>query len=1548
MPLPPDNAASSLKLDSYRDIVLQIEQADIPRLRRACMSSPQGLTASEFVLVLKHVNESLSKLANNEPELFGRLCLQFFDRVCTEKQRVEWSGISSFLVELTHSTNSNVTMRAGVSKFQTDPYRVHLLEEDPQSFVEFAIQKLRYFPSIGKIVGFGRNRHIYLRNPETFRVTKTLEGHTGPVLNAIHLPEYNCMISSSIDRSMIVWEDSYWKISRRLYSEPSVAQISMLYIPEYNFFFTGGVDGIVRSWDLHENLGEIKETPGQFRNHLGMRLTLPVHSNTVTDMAYPGKDWDYLLTVGMDARVQIFDFAVGSVISQIVATPSTNFHQKGILSLDFQRDLRLGITAGLDNDIFVWNPAVKRIRYVLRGHTRPLLGAKMLSPTGYTLISADRKNTIKLWDLRMMECFQTLQFEPTMKEKALPFTAFELVEDQHIVTTFNQAWHRWNSGDIPDDMLVVSKPVTGLSFNDEFSSLVACSVAGISVWDVATGMSVSEIQAASADAGEVVGECSAINVLNRGRYVFAGDSRGTLRVYSFSTGALIRSYRLFGTTAEISHIMPLDHPTVVVGSVSEYSLKILTFTSDFSAILECRDIRCDKDTSCMLVSRAWSLIVAGGVHGLQYCKVEQLGTSDREKDKEKVLSSIATPYSVVSACFCESMHCMAVGTTGSDIQLWDPRSFRIYATIDIGQRIPKSLRYITSTRQLILLDEEDHLSTLELSKAVTIFYSRRDRLYGRFDPERVKVMLSEEKEVMVEAPAASSKGWGAVKRLVRKPQKRTLADFVISLTTEKRQAKEKSAFSPAILTAITLLSRKTRLDIAEGRLLSRQDSVMLTDEPLPIPDTDRDRERYSDSVGASIEPTQAEPETSTSSGTFITGGNQEEEDKKDREGEEEKEGEVENSLVSRWALMKMRLSFVGKNQFVNDWKMASKPQQTDQELLALIEQSNCDTVFPRHWELRNHVALSMEILSSWNGHAFPPILRDDFRLGTVTSLNVAAVPPIIFVGTSINMVIVFCGDGNLVGYFSLSNVGAPTTWNLPKASPQVIARADEKESFFQAVMQDVTKMEADAKAAQKAARRSSILSKWGQASSKDLLAPEKEKEKEKEEKSPPNKMGLLARVGRMQARNSIASAAAAANASSTQKDKEKEKESESATAIPPKLEGGTSASLEASVLLGVPSIVAAMGTPLDRNSRRPSLAASSIFSGAAGSTSATPAPTSSVADSWQTSRIVGDEGDEEGDPNSNALLSIDDFGRSNLSAQDRVWRKHEKFMVMSPFFEEHKSKIRQANSNMEYARLLEVDVKEDPLHRDVQQRAKVLLEEWKVAEAEEQRQATIPSTAVEAARMQQVSRQARKKRKGSLSQGGATPLSEQVGLALWGPDYREEEILAELPPIEKGISSLNLSHRHKASATANANATATSSTSSAATAAKVTVTPRSRPITFAWKQQQDLKVREKQQRQQAAKQQFKQAFADISRYSAVIHQMESNGHMSINESEGHGMEMEENNNHNYNHNSSHSVSSPTLAPSLPSISPPSRSDRASTSLYAYASRLAAGESEFSL
>ena len=91
-------------------------------------------------------------------------------------------------------------------------------------------------------------------------------------------------------------------------------------------------------------------------------------------------------------------------------------HRNGIIAIAYSSDLKMIVTAGIRDELFVWNPFVEKRVNELEGHRAAMLGLHLAESRAgaYQLLASDKNGVFKVWDLRSLECIQTFSVSPEL------------------------------------------------------------------------------------------------------------------------------------------------------------------------------------------------------------------------------------------------------------------------------------------------------------------------------------------------------------------------------------------------------------------------------------------------------------------------------------------------------------------------------------------------------------------------------------------------------------------------------------------------------------------------------------------------------------------------------------------------------------------------------------------------------------------------------------------------------------------------------------------------------------------------------------------------------------------------------------------------------------------------------------------------------------------------------------------------------------------------------------------------------------------------------
>ena len=103
-----------------------------------------------------------------------------------------------------------------------------------------------------------------------------------------------------------------------------------------NRIFTAGLEGEIHAYNIDlKDVGKNDEM---------------IHTGDIMDLL-PIPSMGYIASAGMDRKIVLWDMATLRFNKLF-----TNGHQLGVHTLDWYADMNMILSAGLDHDIFMWNP----------------------------------------------------------------------------------------------------------------------------------------------------------------------------------------------------------------------------------------------------------------------------------------------------------------------------------------------------------------------------------------------------------------------------------------------------------------------------------------------------------------------------------------------------------------------------------------------------------------------------------------------------------------------------------------------------------------------------------------------------------------------------------------------------------------------------------------------------------------------------------------------------------------------------------------------------------------------------------------------------------------------------------------------------------------------------------------------------------------------------------------------------------------------------------------------------------------------------------------
>jgi len=185
--------------------------------------------------------------------------------------------------------------------------------------------------------------------------------------------------------------------------------------------------------------------------------------------------------------------------------------------LDYSSAFRASLSAGYDRDIIVWNPYVRSIFYRLIGHDKPVMNlfAAQNSPE---IISADTAGRVKIWDIRTLQCLQTLE------ARDFSFSTMCINPSRHEIFTAGKDWHVWKSVTSGDNDVTSKSGIKDVVFNPHHNTWVVVAGREVSLWSAVEAHMLAHFEECTDS------DITAITINHTGRQIILGTASGLISV----------------------------------------------------------------------------------------------------------------------------------------------------------------------------------------------------------------------------------------------------------------------------------------------------------------------------------------------------------------------------------------------------------------------------------------------------------------------------------------------------------------------------------------------------------------------------------------------------------------------------------------------------------------------------------------------------------------------------------------------------------------------------------------------------------------------------------------------------------------------------------------------------------------------------------------------------------------------------------------------------------------------------------------------------------
>lgn len=675
-----------------------------------------ALTVEEFVMVTSQMLRGV--VPSSEEELINNIVDSFYRIDKFNSGRINFEMVSSFLIEHDAATEA----------YKERVQLYHLCETVvDESRHDNYIDRLYYFSAIDKVVCSEQSmKNLKIYNAETLKYERQIScSKAGNVTVAEFISNYHTIVVASSDKTMNFYEPIDFTLVKTFVTPES--QQTMLWSQKHKLLFTGGLERKIYGWKLDLILGP---------DHKGLLVSY----SEVIAKGFPWRVEDSLMcmtelttisqlaTGSVDRKIRLWDIKEETLSlhgrgsskqmkesardeEQVVPRKVLVGHLKAVKDMAYSATHNLLVSCSFEFVVLVWNPYVSSPIAHLLGHEAPMVGIQC-PPVNHTIITADSKGIVKVWDIRDFGLIQSFYVPNVVQIKAMK----TLPKHRRIAVAARKIiFFEYERPFIPD--LTDDYPINCACYSNQYHQLFIGGHDTLKVWNGQSGRPVSVIP------GVVKTEITAMCIDESHRRVILGDHKGKITKTDSLSGALLKEFQRH--TSEVSGLFYIPGDKLLISTSWDRSMyvhldsDVVSRKDKSKGLLRSVKNAHSADITCVAYSETLDLIATGSrdntvrLWEFETCKLEGV---IKGHDNEILLVSFIEPFGL-----------LFISDYGGSLSLWKfrrsaPRvecivKWKNMHTLDKTASITAASYFVTGDLiHLVLGDEKGNIRVMEFGE----------------------------------------------------------------------------------------------------------------------------------------------------------------------------------------------------------------------------------------------------------------------------------------------------------------------------------------------------------------------------------------------------------------------------------------------------------------------------------------------------------------------------------------------------------------------------------------------------------------------------------------------------------------------------------------------------------------------------------------------------------------------------------------------------------------------------------------------------------------